>query len=473
LNSNSSENSKVKRAAIGYTIGNYLLRGLSFLTIPIFSRLLSPTDYGIYNTYIAYEGILFIVLGLALHSSFKNARMKYGEYLDAYISSCTILCGLNFLVILLLGNIINGIFHICKSYYLWILVIHSFSSSLLTYFNEYVSLRYAYKKFLLLSFLNALGNVVISIVLILTLFYEDRALGRILGTMIPLLGIAIFVIVSFWKRSRPRINKIYWKYALLYSLPIIPHGISQVVLSQFDRVMISFMVGNSEAGIYSFAFNVSAIISVTYSSIGIVWAPWFYEQMANNKVNDIKSYSKKYAFVIAVFTVGIMLLSPEIILILGTTEYRDAVYLTVPIILGGFFSYMYTFPAQVEYYFEKTQFIAIGTVGAATLNIVLNYIFIKMLGYQAAAYTTMMTFMAYFLFHYIISKKISNKEIYDLKSFIIIIAFVLLMGVLTQLILRLMVLRWILGFVMITVFLVFMNRRLGKSVFLKTSFTKK
>ena len=68
---------KSVKAGIGYVIGNYLIKGLSFLTIPIFTRLLNTTDYGKYNTFLAYESIIFLFIGLALHSSYKNARYKY------------------------------------------------------------------------------------------------------------------------------------------------------------------------------------------------------------------------------------------------------------------------------------------------------------------------------------------------------------------------------------------------------------
>ena len=54
----------ILKAGLGYTIGNYMIKGLTFFSIPIFARLLSPDNYGIYNTYIAYESILCYVCGL-------------------------------------------------------------------------------------------------------------------------------------------------------------------------------------------------------------------------------------------------------------------------------------------------------------------------------------------------------------------------------------------------------------------------
>ena len=69
---------KIVKAGFGYTIGNYFLKGLSFFTIPLFTRLLTTQDYGKYNTFLSYENILFVLLGFAIHSSYKNARYRFG-----------------------------------------------------------------------------------------------------------------------------------------------------------------------------------------------------------------------------------------------------------------------------------------------------------------------------------------------------------------------------------------------------------
>lgn len=449
--------SKVQKAGIGYTIGNYLLRGLGFITIPIFSRILSTTDYGIYNTYMSFEGILFIIIGLALHSSFKNANIKYGLKFNEYVSSCIILCIFNFLFLIFLGNILCLFIPKYGHVYISLLVAHSFASAIITYFNDYLSISYSYKIFLLVSFVNSIGNISISVLLILTIFHENRAYGRIIGTIIPLLLIAIFVVFGFFKQSKPRNNREYWIYGLKYSLPIIPHGISQVILGSFDRIMISTMVGNSEAGLYSFAYNVYSIISVTYSSLGTVWGPWFYEKMHANKLDEIKNVSKKYIWTMGIFSAGIMVISPEIISILGTEAYHDSIYLTAPIICGCFFSFLYTLPAQIEYYYEKTKYIAVGTFCAAMLNIVLNYIFITRYGYSAAVYTTFATYAAYFLFHYFISERIEKRKVYDTKVFIFIIVFEVFMCIFTQILIAQIILRWIAGIILGIFFLVFIN----------------
>ena len=78
-------NAKILKAGAIYVVGNYLLKGISFLSAPIFTRLLSTSEFGEYSIYCSYEGIIYILVGLALHSSINNAKYKYGDKLNQYI----------------------------------------------------------------------------------------------------------------------------------------------------------------------------------------------------------------------------------------------------------------------------------------------------------------------------------------------------------------------------------------------------
>ena len=86
-----NDNKKAVKAGIGYTVSNYLLKGLGFFTITIFTRLMSTADYGAFNTYAAYDSVLCIIVGMTLHSCFKSAKYKYGNKVKEFISSCILL----------------------------------------------------------------------------------------------------------------------------------------------------------------------------------------------------------------------------------------------------------------------------------------------------------------------------------------------------------------------------------------------
>ena len=416
---------KAVKAGIGYTIGNYLLKGLSFFTIPVFSRLLTTEDYGIVNTFGAYESFLFVIVGLAIHTSFKNARYKYryvregaekGKDYETYVSNAYLLICLNGLFLLIIAGIFgSAIGSLLKISHLLVilLVLNSTANAIVTAYNSDASINYEYKKFLKISYFNAITNIICSLILILTAFREERYVGRIIGTVLPITIASVYVLIRQLHSHRPQSFRPMMKWGVRYSLPVVPHGISQIVLSSFDRIMILNMVSAASAGIYGFAYNIFIIIQVTATSIDAVWNPWFYERREKDDTASIRSVASIYILFLLAFSAVVMLLSPELVLILGGAKYEASVACVIPIVCGGFFTFLYNIPATVEYYHEKTGYIAIATVCAALINIVSNYFFIQAYGYVAAAYTTLGTYILYFFFHYFMARKIEGRSLFS------------------------------------------------------------
>ena len=172
---------KAIKAGIGYTVANYLIKGLSFFTLPIFTRLLSTKDFGVYNTFLAYENILTIILGMAFSSSFNVARFKFK--INRYVSCCI---SVSFIFSLFILGIIDGIYPLYNRilnmdrWMITLLVLFSFSSAVVTFYNSYIGLEFQYKKFVIISALGAIGNIVLSLLLLLTLLSGNRGLGRII-----------------------------------------------------------------------------------------------------------------------------------------------------------------------------------------------------------------------------------------------------------------------------------------------------
>ena len=322
-----------------------------------------------------------------------------------------------------------------------------------------MGIDYEYKKFLTISFINAISGMLFSVLLICTVFHDKRYLGRIWGNVLPLLFISIYIIITFFRKSKPELNREYIKYGIKFSLPIIPHGISQVILSQFDRIMIRSMIGMSEAGLYSFSYNIYTIIQVTATSLDNVWGTWFFEAASKKRYEEIKRNSSDYMIGMMLFSASILLVSPEIIKLVSPSSYWNSIYCVIPIVIGGYFSFLYLLPVQVEYYFEKTKFIALGTCAAAVLNILLNAIFIPRFGYIAAAYTTLMTYFLYFLFHYLLSIYFSKRKYFNEKTILICILVILVTGVVTFEMLQRTFVRWSIALTFCLIIFVYYNWR--------------
>lgn len=459
-----NEKNRVFKAGIGYTVSNYLIKGLGFLTIPIFSRLLSTNDYGTYNTYQAYEGIVSQIVCLALFMSLKNAKYKYKDKYQDYVSSILLLqiftTSIWLLVAIMFSNQLSavmGITRICVV----LIVIQSLCSGILTLYNVDASISYSYKSYLKLAATNSILNIGLSIILILTIFNGERYMGRIVGGLIAFVILTIYVYFHYWRISAPHVIKEYWKYGIRYSMPLVPHAISQVLLNQFDRIMINSMVGASEAGIYSFAYNIYTIVSVITGSLDNVWSPWFYEKRNDKQFDKIKKYSAKYAQLILALCVEVLLVSPEIIKILAPKSYWDSIYCVVPIVAAGYFTFLYTIPCQVEYYHAKTGMISIATGIATVVNIVTNYIFIIKFGYVAAAYTTLFTYLLYFIFHYLMAKRIEGDCIFDTHKIIGCCVLMFAASAITLVLINTAIIRWIIAIMFFAIGFITIDRRYG------------
>ena len=100
---NESSGKKALKAGLGYTVGNMLVKGLSFLAIPLFARLMTVEDFGIYSTFSSYVMIMTVLAGFTLHTSVRNAKLDYVDLTGSYCSSVTLLVIGNSLLLLALS----------------------------------------------------------------------------------------------------------------------------------------------------------------------------------------------------------------------------------------------------------------------------------------------------------------------------------------------------------------------------------
>ena len=434
------------KAGIGYTVGNILVKGINFVSLPFFSRLMTTDQFGVYNVFVSYEAILYLIIGFAMHSSLRTANLEYKGKIDEFTSSISIVYILSTAVmlgiVLAFGQWLEPLLGFSTPILVF-LVIYSFGSAVLVLYNNRISIDYEYKIFLLISVINSVGNILLSLALMFTVCSEKRDLGRILGVTITMFAIAVVLLISLFRRARPRVNKKYWKFSFLYSIPIVPHGVSQVLLGQFDRIMIRNIVSDSAAGIYSLAGNIKLILTIITTSIATAWGNWFYEQMEKNDIEKIKKYAVLITAMFTVLCVGMMGISPELIFVLGGKEYDAGKYVAIPMIVDAVILFIYNVIVQSEYYKKKTVNIMIGTIVAAVIDIVLNVVFIPMYGFVAAAYTTLFAYICYLILHLVISYRLVKFSVLPAKWLTLFISIVTVNAFLDIVFIEVIWLRWL------------------------------
>lgn len=428
------KSSSLVKSSFWYTIGNFFIKGITFITIPLFTNIMTVEEYGLVNNYTAIASIFSLFVGLSLNGAINNANFEFKEDIKGFMSSTLFLSTLSFAIFLILGNgyffFRNSFFELSQTIFN-LMIFQSYGNFLINFLSAYFTINVQYFKFLSLSVLSTVLNIGLSLVMIFTLFEENRYIGRVVGSSgaFILIGLLIYFAIMF--KGKKLINMEYWKFSLKIALPLIPHSLSNVLLSQFDRVMINTYSGSFDAGIYSYIYNLGVVLSVIWASTNNAWVPWFYAEMEKKDYVKIKKTSNYYMILFGAVTLASMLVLIDVAKIMAPAEYLVGIPLIIPILLGYYFQFLYSLPINIEFFKKKTNYIAMGTIASAVINIILNIIFIPIYGYIAAGYTTVVAYFFLFIFHYFLAKKLIGKQLFDTKmivsvtSIVVILSFVM------------------------------------------------
>lgn len=444
---NKLKRSSLVKSSFWYTLGNFFVKGMSFITIPIFTNIMSVEEYGLVNNFTAIAAIFTLFVGLSLNGAINNAKFEFKNNIHEFMSSILFLSTCSFFFFVIIGNLLylfNNLYFDLSQLVFNIMITYSYGKFLISYISAYYTINVKYFKFLKISILSTILDIGFSLVFMLVIFPDESYIGKIIGSMIGTLIIGIAIYTSILLKGRVLYNKEYWKFALKISIPLVPHALAGVILNQFDRIMVNYYRGAFEAGIYSYIYNLGAILGVIYSSANHAWVPWFYKKMAENENDDIRKVSNIYIMLFGMITIMSILILIDIAKFMGPKEYQQGIPLLIPILLAYYFQFLYSLPVNVEFYEKKTAYIAIGTVLSALINFILNILLIPMYGYTAAAYTTVIAYIFLFIFHYLIAKKITKKKLFDVRVIIIVSFIVCLISLLLSFLIDYFLLRYLL-----------------------------
>lgn len=453
-----------RKASTYYLVGNLFNKGISFLTVPIFTRILSTTDYGIVTTYNSWIAILSMIVGFALHMGIRSAFIDYKNEIDDFMSvttAFTITSGFVSGIFVLFGTIL---IHVDIGIELIILcMLQGVASALVQNYSMYLMMKYNYRFRTALMILPNLISAIFSVITILFFLHTDLFLGRIVPTALVNIFFGIMVLFLVFKRSFKIYNLEYLRYGLAISAPLVLHGIALNILSQSDRTMITLLSDASQTGIYSLIYNFSMLATVITTSLEGVWIPWFMSKYNDNKINEINEVTINYVHLITYAIVALMLVGPEIVTFLASEKYWEGICIIPPVVLTNYVIFLYTLYVNIEHYHKKTPYITVNTVIAASINLMLNFIFIPQYGYIAAAYTTLIAYLVAFILHARYAKKL-EKNLYPMHIFIPSLMHILIAIVLFYIFLDWKSVRWCSIIIYICI-MSYINRELLKRFF--------
>jgi len=402
-----------------YFIGNIATQALSFLSVPIFSRLLIPAEYGMVSVFTSVTQIITIFLMLGFHSAVtRNYNEKDGEF-PVFLGSVTIFLVVYnaafIFVLYLLKEYLSKFFAISPALF-FLGCINAFLSVIITLYLYYLQASKKSKRYAVISFVKSALILVVAAIWVIILS-DERHLGRIYGMVAVNAAVLIFSIIKVIQIASFKYSWTKVKYALQYGVPLIPHIASGFILAQFDRLIINQLNGFESAGMYSFAYNVGMLMNVVVMSMNRSWLPIFYSKLREEKHKEIHNLVKSNSKIVLLIALGLICFSKEMIYVLADPKYYPSVSLVPIIVLGYVLVYFYTIYSNYAFYRKKTYLISLNTIVACVVNIVLNYIYIPRYGYTAAAYTTLISYAVLYILHFINTKLILKESAPKVKNY--------------------------------------------------------
>lgn len=407
------------KASIAFFIASVCTQGVAYITTPIYTRILSTDEYGQVSVYFTWMQVFGILAMFCLSNGvFNNGMIDFEEDRDGYSFSMLVLSN----VITIIFGVLIVLFYPFLHDYIGIemplivvmLVCFLFQPAY-NFWYARQRYEYKYKATLIITMLSAVISSAGAIVAIL-LNPENRLYGRILGAEVPLIILYIFFYMYLATKSGFKVKTGYWKYALVFNLPLIPHYLSTYLLSSSDKLMISSLVNDSATAYYSVAHSVAAVVIVFWSAVNASLVPYTYRKC---KAKDYDSLSKVTLPILvgfAVVCVLLILLAPEVVCVMSTENYQEAIYVIPPIVGGVFFQVHYYMYANVLFYYKKASSVMWGSLAATVCNIILNFFFIREYGYIAAGYTTLICYLIQASIDYIALRKVVKKNVYNMKG---------------------------------------------------------
>ena len=405
------------KATICYLISNICTKAFGFITIPLYTRVLTTSEYGYLNTYNAWVSLLSVIMGLSLSSAIYGKMKLERENRDRFQSSVMSLSVLAAMIITVIVLSANIVLYGRIDVLVFLALIQGYGTFVVNYVLQEWVVDNRYVVHSVVSIGMTAVPIAVTCLIIKYVFVHQRYLSIIVpraAVIVVLMNLFIIMIIA---RGKCIYDKDIWIWSLKYCIPVVFHSLSLMVMLQADRIMISNLYGYDESGVYSFIYNVTLVIGVLIAALENTWKTWFFR---NYEISDRRLIQNRCRLFITVAILGVsvyIFVAPDLVKILASEEYQTRLFLIGPIAFAYIISFFYDFLVYVEYKKEATKNIAKASIIAAIVNIVLNALIIPRYGGIGAACTTCVAYAVQFVMHILVVNRL-DKGLYPLKLFV-------------------------------------------------------
>ena len=394
-------------------IGKLCTQLISFFLLPLYTSYLTTSDYGIVDLITSYVTLLVPLITMELEMSiFRFLVDARGKDKDTktLMSNNYYILSISLVLFSILYWIVCLFWKFDYQFIIWIdIVICLLSGNLLQVTRGFGRTL----DFSISCILTGLTTVISNIILIC--FVGLKAEGMIISMALAngLCSLYLFIKLKLYKNIDFKlVDKKLIKDMYKYSLPLVPNGISWWIVNISDRTIISFVLGAGANGLYDISNKFPTIISSLSGVFNLSWS----ESAAlhiNSEDRD-EFFTDITNTVIKLFTalgIGMLACMPFVFPIMVNKQYADA-YNYIPfLVIATVFNVVICLYSQVYLAKKLSKQVATTAILGAIINILVNVVFIKLIGIYAAALSTTLSYFVMMIYRHFDLKKYINIKI--------------------------------------------------------------
>jgi len=416
------------KASIWYIAAYSLQRSVGVLGTPIFTRLLTAEEYGLYPLFNTYLGIISVIAtleitgGIALRGMQKFSDRK-AEFLSASLGLIATVFSIISVLYFAFRERINALTGLPTAISA-LLLGQIFVNAVINLYTGREKYEYKYKSVAFLNILLALGAPVISVLFIVLTKY--RAEARIFGGFISTAAIALPLLFIIIREGKSLFSLTVWRYLLRMSLPLLPHYVSAAAILRVGEIAVGRMHGTEALGRYSVAMSLGLSLTMITNGLISALSPWVLRKIRASDFSAVRDML--YLLSSGLCLISLLLLSviPETVKIITPPDFHSSLIAVYPLALSAVPMFLSSITLQGEMYYERGAMSSLPSVIAAAVSTLFAFTVLPHVDYRFVSLFALLSYIILFFLNALIFKRLSGEYPVKLRATVTTYAFAVL-----------------------------------------------
>lgn len=387
----------LSRDFIVYGFGEVIVKAFSVISLPIYTRVFDPAEFGVLSYVSTLGGLLSAVLILGGDSAYsrfffeaktkEQRRLVTSTWLGFLAAWSVVAC---LLLLPLVSTASNVSFGDPSRAVLFATVLLTAPVWLINRMCAQV-LRNEFRAAAFTALNVASTALLVGVSVTAVVLLHLGILGVLLGSLIAelvMLPVRLWTARSMFSR---RVSLPLLRRLLAFGVPLVPTSLAYWIFLTSDRLILARTSSFEQLGLYGVANSLVGLAAIVISAFGQAWSPHAMKLYENDRAAAPAVYARVMTYVLAGFgwlAVGLSVFGPELLEVLTGPQYQPAAAAIPPLSIAMVAMATTQITAGGISLMKRTHYIAIYAWVAAVINVVLNLLFDAPFGMLGAAWAT-------------------------------------------------------------------------------------